>query len=338
MKALSYMGDKKLSVVEKDIPEAGAGEVVIRIAYCGICGTDRHIYHGVMDERVKPPMIPGHEMSGTIHSMGEAVNGFKIGQKVTVRPLDPDNECIACKMGFTHICQNLNFIGADSDGAFQQYWKVSADILHALPEDMDLELAALAEPLAVACHDVSRSALKKGDRVAIIGGGPIGLLIALVAQLDGADVRLLEISKERRDVAEDMGIKTIDSLSVNPVDAVFEWTNGDGADVVFEVSGSKPGALMMTGLARPRGKIVVVGIFGAPAEIVLKEVFLRELDISGARVYQAADFDRSISLLSENKAPWRKVISRVAPIEEADDCFAALDKQVDLMKILINFK
>ncbi|MDC7235066.1 MAG: zinc-binding dehydrogenase, partial [Spirochaetales bacterium] len=251
------------------------------------------------------------------------------------RPLGPDNECIACKMGFSHICQNLNFIGVDSEGAFQQYWKVSAEILHALPEEMDLELAALTEPLAVACHDVSRSGLKKGDRVAIIGGGPIGLLIALVAQQDGADVRLLEISKERRDVAEDMGIKTIDSLANDPVKAVFDWTDGDGADIVFEVSGSKPGAALMTGLCRPRGVIVLVGIFGAPAEVVLKEVFLREIDIRGARVYQAEDFDRAISLLHENKAPWRKVISKVAGLDGAEACFASLDEQANLMKILI---
>ncbi|MDA3955110.1 alcohol dehydrogenase catalytic domain-containing protein [Oceanispirochaeta sp.] len=335
MKSLVYNNAKLLTVVDKEIPEAGSSEVVIKIAYCGICGTDRHIYHGIMDERVKPPMTFGHEMSGTIHELGAGVTGYEKGQKVTVRPLDPDKDCIACRMGYSHICQNLNFIGVDSEGAFQQYWKVKADILHALPEDMDLEVAALTEPLAVACHDVSRSGLKKGDRVAIIGGGPIGLLIALLAQLDGADVRLLEISKERRDVAEDMGIKTIDSLTVNPVEAVFQWTGGDGADIVFEVSGSKPGAALMTGLARPRGVIVLVGIFGAPAEVVLKEIFLRELDIRGARVYQSEDFDRAIKLLHENKAPWRKVISKVASLEDAQSCFESLDEQADLMKILI---
>jgi len=335
LKALVYEKAKSFSVVEKEIPKARTGEVVIKIAYCGICGTDRHIYHGIMDERVTPPMTPGHEISGTLFEIGEGVSGYAVGQKVTVRPLGPDGECIACRMGYSHICQKLNFIGVDSEGGFQQYWKVPAEILHRLPDDMDLELAALTEPLAVACHDVSRSGLKKGDRVAIIGGGPIGLLIALLARLDGADVRLIEISRERRQVAEDMGIGTIDSLAVDPVESVFGWTHGDGADIVFEVSGSRPGAALMTSLVRPRGVIVLVGIFGAPAEVVLKEVFLREIEIRGARVYQAEDFERSISLLNENKAPWGKVISRTASLEEAGACFESLDKQADLMKILI---
>jgi (R,R)-butanediol dehydrogenase/meso-butanediol dehydrogenase/diacetyl reductase len=337
-KALIYKGNKTMDVEMVTVPAPGEGEVILKVAFCGICGTDRHIFHGIMDERVQPPKVVGHEMSGTVEAAGPGVTDYKKGDKVTFRPLDEDGTCIACRMGYPHICQNLDFIGIETDGAFQQYWKVQARLLHRLPVDMDLKLAALAEPLAVACHDVSRAELNKGDRVAVIGGGPIGMLIALLAQYDGADVRLLEINGERRAFAESMGITTIDSLTQDPVQAVSNWTNKDMADVVFEVSASKPGAALMTALARPRGTIVLVGIFGAPAEVTLKEVFLRELNIKGARVYAAADFDRAITLLNENKVDWGKLISRVAPMEETGDCFKELDDNPSFMKVLIEMK
>ena len=337
-KALIYKGNKTMDVEMLPVPKPGEGEVILKVAYCGICGTDRHIFHGIMDERVKPPKIVGHEMSGSIYSTGPGVTGWKEGDKVTFRPLNEDGTCIACRMGFTHVCQNLDFIGIETEGAFQQFWKVQARLLHRLPTNMNLKLAALAEPLAVACHDVSRAELTKGDRVAVIGGGPIGMLITLLAQYDGADVRLLEINAERRAFAESMGITTIDPLTLDPIEAIKTWTRGDFADVVFEVSASKPGAKMMTALARPRGTIVLVGIFGNPAEVTLKDVFLKELTIKGARVYGAADFERAIELLNENKVDWGKLISRMAPMEETEDCFKELDENPSLMKVLIEMK
>ncbi|KAA3657564.1 MAG: Zn-dependent alcohol dehydrogenase, partial [Chloroflexi bacterium] len=131
-----------------------AGQVQIAVSHIGICGTDLHIYHGVMDKRVNMPQIMGHEMSGTIAAIGPEVNGWAIGDAVTVRPLDPCNDCPACGAGHKHICQNLKFLGIDTPGAMQSHWTVPAHTLHKLPENLSLAHGALSEPLAEACDDV----------------------------------------------------------------------------------------------------------------------------------------------------------------------------------------
>ncbi|WP_372772057.1 zinc-binding dehydrogenase [Mangrovibacterium sp.] len=169
MKATVYKGDKTFSVIEKEIEAPQAGEVRIKVAYCGVCGTDVHIYHGMMDQRVSIPQIIGHEMSGVIDAIGEGVTGFSVGEKVTVRPLDNRLQAESDK-GFGHIAKKLKFIGIDSPGAMQQYWNVQAFTLHKLNEETDLKLAALVEPLSVACHDVRRGRLVKGETAVVLGG------------------------------------------------------------------------------------------------------------------------------------------------------------------------
>ncbi|GAF03795.1 alcohol dehydrogenase catalytic domain-containing protein [Saccharicrinis fermentans] len=153
MKSSLYEGNKTFTVVEKEKEEPKAGEVRVKVAYCGVCGTDMHVYHGMMDNRVNIPETIGHEMSGTIDALGEGVSGFKVGDKITVRPLDNRLEEPSDK-GHSHIAKKLKFIGIDSTGAFQQYWNVPAFTLHKLKDTTDLKLAALIEPLSVACHDV----------------------------------------------------------------------------------------------------------------------------------------------------------------------------------------
>ncbi|GAL62669.1 zinc-dependent alcohol dehydrogenase [Algibacter lectus] len=154
MKATVYEGNKTFKVIDKEIEQPKTGEVQIKVAYVGVCGTDVHIYHGMMDKRVNIPETIGHEMSGVIEAVGEGVSGFSVGEKVVVRPLD-DRKVKASDKGFNHICEELKFIGIDSPGAMQQYWNVPAFTLHKLKENTDLKLAALIEPLSVAAHDVA---------------------------------------------------------------------------------------------------------------------------------------------------------------------------------------
>lgn len=158
-----------------------AGEVQIAVSYTGLCGTDLHIFHGDMDARVGVPAIIGHEMSGVIASLGEGVTGWAVGQAVTVMPTLSCGSCAACTRGHGHICHKLDFIGIDSDGSMQSSWNVPADVVVALPEGLALDEAALIEPTAVAVHDVRRARLVAGEFVVVIGGGPVGQLIASVA-------------------------------------------------------------------------------------------------------------------------------------------------------------
>jgi len=319
--AATYLGNHTFALAEASTPAPAPGQVRIRVAFCGICGTDMHIFHGKMDARVKPPQIIGHEMSGTIEAVAADVPGWKPGDRVTVRPLDSCGTCPACRAGHSHVCMNLKFIGIDSPGAFQGSWCVPAKLLHRLPADLPLDQAALVEPIAVACHDVRRARLVAGEKAVVLGGGPIGVLVALVAQAAGAEVLLSEIDAGRRAFAESLGLRTIQS---DPVAEVEAWTGGAGADAVFECTAAAPCAALMTKLARVRGRVVLVGIFTQPVAIDLFRVFWRELELIGARVYEAADFDQAISLAP--RLPLDRLITGCFPIADMAGAFAAAPK------------
>jgi (R,R)-butanediol dehydrogenase / meso-butanediol dehydrogenase / diacetyl reductase len=313
----------------------GAGEVRIDVAYCGICGTDIHIAHGGMDHRVRVPQVIGHEMSGRIAEIGPDVDGANVGDRVVVRPLDARGETAADK-GFSHISRNLKFLGIDTPGAFQTSWTVPAFTIHQLPDAVDLRLAALTEPLAVACHDVRRAEVTADDTVVVIGGGPIGLLIALVAREEGARVMLSEINPERLGLARELGFETIDPDSEVGSAALSTLGAAGGADVVFEVSGSAAGAMAMTELASIRGRIVVVAIYPEPQPVRLFDVFWKELQLRGARVYEPEDFERAIELLAAEVLPLERLISAVEPLERLPDVLAEMAAGASGIKTLVD--
>jgi len=331
----SYAGDRTITVTEAEPTAPSAGQVQIKVAYTGLCGTDLHILHGNMDARVTTPLVFGHEMSGTISAIGDGVTGWEAGDTVTVMPLDWDGTCPACLAGNQHICQNLNFIGIDSPGSLQGYWNVPAEVLVALPSTLRLDHAALVEPTAVAVHDVRRGNVQKGDRVVVIGGGPIGVLIASVAREFGGEVVVIELDPNRRAQIGDLGFETLDPRETNQVDWVTEWTGGAGADIVFEVSGAAAAVLGATDLAKVRGTLVVVAIHPTPREINLQRVFWRELTILGARVYQRVDFEKAVELLDNGTIPADLLISKIVPLAETQDAFADLESG-RAMKILVD--
>ncbi len=205
--AIDYHGSGAFKPRAYEPAAPAAGEVQIAVAFTGICGTDLTISHGGMDGRVKSPWPIGHEMSGTIAELGEGVDGWAVGDKVTVMPLDWCGECPACMAGNNHICHNLTFVGIDSPGSLQDRWNVKARWLVRLPVDLDLRTAALVEPVAVAVHDVNRADVQAGDKVAVIGGGPIGLLIAVIARSRGAEVLLSEVAASRLKLAARAGLR-----------------------------------------------------------------------------------------------------------------------------------
>lgn len=335
MKATRYEGDKTFSVIEKEIETPTEGEVRIKVAYTGVCGTDVHIYHGMMDKRVDIPVTIGHEMSGVIDAIGTNVIGFEIGDKVVVRPLD-DRKVKPSDKGFNHICEELKFIGIDSPGSMQQYWNVPAFTLHKLRAETDLKLAALIEPLSVAVHDVRLSELRKGETAVVIGGGPIGLLVAMVAKDVGANVIVSEVNPVRIAKAKELGFDAVSPLELDLVAYVKDKTAGGLADVVFEVAGVKPALDAMTEVAGIRGRIVMVAIHGEPKLVDLFKFFWKELKLIGARVYEKEDYEKSIQLITDNELPFEDLITNVQPLSKIQEVFENIDKNPDGLKVLMD--
>ncbi len=333
--AAYYRGDKTFVVEPSTAPDPAPGEVAVRIAYCGICGTDMHVYHGNMDARVGLNRVIGHEMSGTVAGLGAGVDGFALGQKVVVRPLDHCGDCPACDAGHIHICHKLKFLGLDTDGAMQSIWNVPAHTLHALPDDLRMDHAALIEPVAVACHDVRMSGLQAGEDVLVIGGGPIGMLCAMVARDAGGKVVLSEVNPNRLAIAEKLGFDTVNPAETDLAAAINAKTGDKGADVVFEVSGSQPGVDAMTACAATRARIVMVAIHAQKPQIDMFQFFWRELQLIGARVYEPEDYEKAITIITSGGVDADTVITDVSPLADIQAAFEALDSSPTALKSLI---
>jgi (R,R)-butanediol dehydrogenase / meso-butanediol dehydrogenase / diacetyl reductase len=329
-----YQGNRTITVAERPVEPPGPGRVRIAVAYVGICGTDLHILHGAMDHRVRIPDVIGHEMSGRVAEVGPGVTGWAVGDPVTVMPLAWCGRCPACLAGNSHICHHLSFLGIDSTGAMQASWTVDAALLVRLPESLGLARAALVEPTAVAVHDVRRAGVVAGEQVVVVGAGPVGLLVALVARTVGAEVVLLELDSARRRLAEQLGLATLNPATDDVAARIDAWTAGAGAAVAFEVSGSAPGVAIATEVLAVRGRLVMVAIHPTPREVDLFRVFWRELSIVGARVYQRPDFERAVELVASAAIPADALISQVYPILHAAEAFAALERG-GVMKVLV---
>ncbi|TQJ92762.1 zinc-binding dehydrogenase [Streptomyces sp. SLBN-31] len=334
--AVRYLSARALDTAPAESPSPGPGEMEIAPAYVGICGTDLHIFHGDMDARVAVPAVLGHEMSGRIVRVGAGVEGWAPGDAVTVMPLRWDDSCPACLAGHQHICQHLDFIGIDSPGAMQQRWTVPASTLVRLPDSLPLDRAALVEPTAVAVHDVGRAQVRDGEKTVVVGGGPVGILIALVARAAGADVRVIELSPHRRRLAEELGLATWDPGADDLPELVRQWTGEAGADVAFEVSGAQGGVDTAVEVLGVRGRLCLVAIHPRPREVNLHRFFWRELTLVGARLYDRSDFEKAVTLVADGTIPAERLISKVVPLTQAPAAFEALEAGGDVMKILVD--
>lgn len=335
MKSAQYQGNRSISVGDSTAIPPQNDEVRLEVAFCGICGTDIHIFHGAMDQRVSQPQIIGHEASATVVEVGEGVSNVVVGDRVAVRPLS-FGKVESFDRGFPHVGKNLKFIGIDLPGGMQSSWTVPAYTLHKLPESLNLQHGAMIEPAAVACHDVRLGEVKDGETCVVIGGGPIGLLIALVAMEKGATVILSEVNESRLALAEELGIKVVNPIKEDLPAAVGGLTNGAMADCVFEVSGSAPGVEVMTELPNVRGRIVMVAIHPQPKPVNLFKFFWSEIKMIGARLYEEEDFDEAIALADSGKLHLDRLITQVNPIDDVQSVFESIDKNPDGIKYLID--
>lgn len=336
MRAAYYVGNKSFRVEDVKPRPPGPGEVQLSVAFCGICGSDMHVYHGDMDWRVGDHRVIGHEMSGVVKAIGPNVSTIAEGDRVVARPVVSCGNCAACHRGYEHVCQNIRILGMDADGAFQEMFTAPAGNLHKIPETLSMRMAAMIEPLAVAVHCVNRGAVGEGDDVAVIGGGPIGLLVSLVARHAGGNVILSEVNPFRLGIANAYGLTTVNPREMDLKGVIADVTGGKGADVVFEVSSTQAGVDAMTDVAAVRGRIVMVAIHTAKPQVDMFRLFATELEIIGARVYEARDFDTAIDLLASGAIDCERMITGVSDLADIGKAFADLDGNPNAMKTLVN--
>jgi (R,R)-butanediol dehydrogenase/meso-butanediol dehydrogenase/diacetyl reductase len=335
LKAGIYVAEKQVQpeIIEKPVPEKG--EALIKVAYAGICGTDMMIYAG-KHPRAKAPLVMGHEISGTIESIIDS-NDFRTGDRVTVEPYLTCGKCAPCKSGQYHVCSTLRCIGIDRNGGFAEYVVVPVDRLHLLPDNLSDEEAALTEPLAVAVHTVRRSDLKVGDSVAILGAGPIGLLIGLVAKQAGAsDIFISDISPYRLEVANQMGLTAINAKDANVKETVLSNTKGVGADVVFEVAGTQITAKQMVECIKFQGKVVVVSVFKQAPTVDLAAMHFKEISLTTTRCSNSNDFATAIQLMERKIIDVSPLISHKLPFNQIKQGFNYMENTDISLKVLFH--
>jgi Threonine dehydrogenase and related Zn-dependent dehydrogenases len=309
MQALVLTDADTFELEERPDPVPGTGEVLLDVAYVGLCGTDLHITEGI-HPRARFPLVLGHEV------VGIARGGEHAGRPLLVDPLIACGHCVACRLGFGHVCSDLRLVGIDRDGGLAGCLVADANRLHVVPGGVPLDLATLAEPLAVAIHTLRRSSVQVGSQVVVAGAGPVGLLVALVARRAGAaHVMVMEPAPERRHLAEQLGFIMLDPD--DPTGDLDARTGGRLADVAFDAAAAAPVAALLTQLVRPHGEIMLVGTYGRPTPFDLQAVLFRELSIHGNRVYTPDDIDAALDLLAAGDFDVRPLLTGIVALDEA---------------------
>jgi len=278
---LHAVGDLRLERVPRPTP--GPGEAVIRVAACGVCGSDvpRVFEHGTYSF----PLIPGHEFAGVVVDAPKS-SGVRVGARVAVKPLIPCGTCPFCAMGAWGQCRSYDYVGSRRNGAFAEYVVVPVANLVPVPDNVSLEEAALTEPAAVALHAIRQGGLEPGDSAAILGAGPIGMLVAQWARIWGAaNVFLADIDSSKLALVEELGLGTpVNSRAGDPIERIRRETGGLGPDLVVEAAGVPATLLQALWLARPLGRVVIMGNPAADVTLpqdVISQILRKELTIRG---------------------------------------------------------
>jgi 2-desacetyl-2-hydroxyethyl bacteriochlorophyllide A dehydrogenase len=328
-----------LAVKDVNKPILETGEAIVRILFAGVCGSDITVYSGKHPTATVPCVI-GHEIIGNIEEIRSNTSvPFKIGDRITVDPLISCGICEACVKGYRNVCKNLKLIGIHENGGYAEFTKASIDMLVKLPDSLSDRIAALAEPFAVGFHVVSRSELKRGDTVLIVGAGPIGLIVAIAAKNMGASrIVISEINEKRLALAQSLGFDTINAKTEDVMKQVGELTNGNGFDIVFEVSGSKAGILLTTSACKIHGTIVPLSLSGAAVEFELGKVSFKEMRVIGTRVYSRDDFENGVYFLERMSKEYdlNQLITDIVPLKNAQMAIDSMKSGSNTGKILID--
>jgi len=319
-------------------PGPGAGRVTIAVAAAGICGSDLHAFewtpgYGFMTAFM--PVTLGHEFSGTVQVVGDGVTALAPGDRVTCWPTVPCGDCAACSAARPQHCQGRRIVGLHADGAFAEQVVVPADNCRRLPDGLPLTVAALAEPLAVAVNAVDVAELGPGDRVVVLGPGPIGISIAFVAQLRGAAVLLAGLDDAARlDLARRIGIRATADLCGGSLEAAVRHAFGGEADRVIEATGSARSVVDGLAALRSGGVLVVAGIHSGSLDLDLTGFVRSKKQLRAAHDTTSRAFDEAIRLLAVHAATLEALITHRRPLAEAGAAFE-LARSRQAMKVLL---
>ena len=335
MKALVWTGMNSLEIRDTAPPCPGDDEVVVRVSHAGICGSDVHIWRGE-HPRAKPPLIMGHEFSGTVEEPGRFGTDFPQGTPVVVYPVIGCGQCHLCRTERDYICGSLGLIGIDRNGGMAELVAVPARKLHRLPAGTDMVRAALVEPLAVGIHAIGRCNFEPGCTAAVVGAGPIGAAVGLAAKQAGAkQVLISDVSGFRLDVMRRLGFHAVNASHESLLEAVREATDGKGAEFVFEATGIPCAAHGVEQLAAIGGTLVIVGVFPEPVTLQLRDVCFRELAIIGIRHYTPQEFDRAVALVASGQLDVKPLITDTYPLDHGIGAFERAATGTDTEKVLI---
>ncbi len=327
MRAAILGGAEDLQIMEKDKPEPKEGEVLVKIEYCGICGSDLHAYKSGM---FPFGMTIGHEYAGVIEAVGAGVDHLEVGQAVTGTASLACRTCPSCLCGRDNICEAMNVIGVTRDGAMADYLAVPKESINPLPAGMTLMLGALAEPYSVALHGVNLVGVSPEQTALILGAGAIGLCLLAELKRRGVEkVLVADINEERLAAAREMGATTtINSATDNLEKITGEFTSGAGADLLFECVGLPDTIREAPNLVRQGGTIVVLGICEIPVDLFFLGLVTREIQIRTAYGATAEEFTAALNIIAADEEKLAPLVRYTAAFDElAGEGFAPLLKE-----------
>ncbi|MDY3999251.1 MAG: alcohol dehydrogenase catalytic domain-containing protein [Blautia sp.] len=319
MRSAVFYGKYDIRVEEREIPQIGPEEVLIKVMACGVCGSDVHIFEGDQGSTaVVPPLIQGHEFAGIVIETGSSVTNCKAGDRVCVDPADNCNKCYYCISGMMGHCESMGAIGTNVDGGFAQYCKVKSRLIHHLADDVTFIEGAMAEPLACCINGADRSDIKVSDNVVIYGGGMIGLLLLQLAKLRGASkIILVEPVAEKRRMAIRLGA----SLTINPMEQNVQealWENGiHHVQVVIETCGLRSTSEEAIDIVDRRGTVLLFAVTAVEASIQLKtyKLFQKELNVKGSYC-SPYDMGRAVELINAHRIDVTSMLGGKVSLDE----------------------
>jgi L-iditol 2-dehydrogenase len=323
MRSLLFYGPKNLKVEERDVPQISDGEMLVKVMYAGVCGTDNRIYQGT--KKIPAPRIIGHEFAGEIVALDTDIEMFRPGDRVTVYPMIPCGDCYVCRSGRKNICVNRTTIGYEIDGGFSQYARVPSAAIQAgnvltIPDGLSYAAAAASEPIAAAYHGIKRSGIEAGDAVAIVGAGPIGLFHTQLARLQRPSrLVVIEPKEEKRDLARQMGAThTIDPLTEDALERLLQLTSGEGVDVVIIDVGVPEVIEGSLGYVKKGGTFLIFAgcPHGSTITIDPNWIHYREINLTGSSASTPEIHQEVLELLAARQIDVTPLISEIVPLED----------------------
>ncbi len=328
----------KIEFREIETPVPKAGEVLIRIMKIGVCGSDIHVWHG-KHPFTSYPVTQGHEVSGEIAALGAGVENLEVGQKVTIQPQVVCGKCYPCRHGKYNLCETLKVMGFQTTGVASEYFAVDAAKVTPLPQEMSFDEGAMIEPLAVAVHAVRKFGDMQGMRVAVLGAGPIGILVAQAAKGMGAEsVLITDISDLRLEKARQCGVDfCVNTREADFGEALVSSFGPDKADVIYDCAGNNVTMGQAIRCARKGSTIILVAVFAGMAEVDLAVLNDHELDLNTTMMYRNEDYLEAIELVRAGKVDLKPLISKHFAFRDYAEAYRYIDENRETtMKVIID--